>query len=101
MLFIGLLIIYAFFEFLGHLDVKEDSTCKSGLATVLQLKCSSCDQTTPIQTSNSVTQRGTSYDVNRRAVLHAVETGVGYEGLTEVKAWLLTWTLKVPIFQRF
>ena len=100
MLFIGLLIIYAFFEFLGHLDVKEDSTCKSGLATVLQLKCNSCDRTIPIQTSNSVTQRGT-YDVNRRAVLYAVETGVGYEGLTEVKAWLLTWTLKVPIFQRF
>ena len=79
MLFIGLLIIYAFFEFLGHLDIKEDSKCKSGLATVLQLKCSSCDQTTPIQTSNYVTQRGT-YDVNRRAVLYAVETGVLDEG---------------------
>ena len=32
-------------------------------------------------TSTSVTERGTSWDVNRRAVYHSVETGGGYEGL--------------------
>ena len=34
-----------------------------------------------LSTSKSVTQRGTSYDINRRAVYHAIETGSGYEGL--------------------
>ena len=47
----------------------------------LSLQCNTCHESTPLQTSTSVTQRGTSYDINRRAVYHAIETGSGYEGL--------------------
>ena len=34
----------------------------------LSLQCNTCHESTPLQTSTSVTQRGTSYDINRRAV---------------------------------
>lgn len=47
----------------------------------LNLKCSSCQESSALPTSYSVTQRGKSYDINRRAVYHAVESGSGYEGL--------------------
>ena len=47
----------------------------------LSLQCNICHESTPLQTSTSVTQRGTSYDINPRAVYHAIETGSGYEGL--------------------
>ena len=47
----------------------------------LSLQCNTCHESTPFLTSSSVTQRGTSYDINRRAVYHAIETGGGYEGL--------------------
>ena len=55
---------------------------KAGLVSNLQLQCSSCNQATPIQTSTTVTKRGKSYDVNRRAVYHSLESGGGYEGLS-------------------
>lgn len=32
-------------------------------------------------TSGNITKRGKSYDVNRRAVYHSIESGTGYEGL--------------------
>ena len=47
----------------------------------LFLQCNTCHESTPLLTSTSVTQRGTLYDINRRAVYHAIETGSGYEGL--------------------
>ena len=47
----------------------------------LSLGCNTCHESSPLSTSKSVTQRGTSYDINRRAVYHAIETGSGYEGL--------------------
>lgn len=43
--------------------------------------CSSCNAETTMVTSSSVADRGTSNDVNRRAVYHSIETGNGYEGL--------------------
>ena len=45
------------------------------------LQCSSCKKSSPLCTSTSVTKRGTSYDVNRRAVYFSIETGSGYESL--------------------
>ena len=48
----------------------------------LSLQCSTCHGSTPLPTSTSVTQRGKSFGINRRAVYHAIETGSGYEGLT-------------------
>jgi len=47
----------------------------------LLIQCSVCDNVTPMPTSTSVTKRGKSYDVNRRAVYHSLESGGGYEGL--------------------
>ena len=47
----------------------------------LSLQCNTCHESTPFLTSTSVTQRGTSYDINCRAIYHAIETGGGYEGL--------------------
>ena len=34
-----------------------------------------------LPTTNSATQRGKPYDINRRAVYHATESGSGYKGL--------------------
>ena len=48
--------------------------------TELCLQCNTCQESMPFLTSTSVTQRGTSYDINRRAVYHAIETGGAYEG---------------------
>ena len=45
------------------------------------LQCSSCEESSPLPTSSGVTQRGKSYDINRRVVYHAIESGSGYEGL--------------------
>ena len=45
------------------------------------MSCSSCHKETSLPTSTSVADRGISYDVNRRAVYHFIETGSGYEGL--------------------
>ena len=48
----------------------------------LFFECNMCEHITPLNTSSSVTKRGKSYDVNRRAVYHSLETGGGYEGLS-------------------
>ena len=47
----------------------------------LSLQCNTCHESTPFLTSFSVTQQGTSYDLNRQAVYYAIEIGRGYEGL--------------------
>lgn len=64
----------------GVLELKEDR--RAGLASFLKLQCSKCDHVTTVPSSTSVTARGTSYDVNGRAVFHAIDSGVGYEGLS-------------------
>ena len=65
---------------LGHLNLKENSSMRSGLMSDLSVECSSCSEATSLKTS-SVTNQGQSFDVNRRAVYHSLETGGGYEGL--------------------
>lgn len=47
----------------------------------LSVECSICLDATPLKTSSTITKRGQSFDVNRRAVYHSLETGGGYEGL--------------------
>ena len=66
----------------GTLILQDDKTRRAGLMSELSLECNTCHESTPLSTSKSVTQRGTSYDINRRAVYHAIETGSGYEGLS-------------------
>ena len=65
----------------GTLILQDDKTRRAGLMSELSLECNTCHESTPLSTSKSVTQRGTSYDINRQAVYHAIETGSGYEGL--------------------
>ena len=65
----------------GTLILQDDKTRRAGLMSELSLECNTCHESSPLSTSKSVTQRGTSYDINRRAVYHAIETGSGYEGL--------------------
>ena len=55
---------------------------RAGLMSEFSLVCSACDHTTSIKSSSCVTQRGRSFDVNRRAVYHSLESGGGYEGLS-------------------
>ena len=49
--------------------------------TIKWHKCNICHESTSCGTSLSVSERGKSYDVNRRAVYHSLEAGSGYEGL--------------------
>ena len=76
-----ILLSYTYFFCLGILTLEDDTTKRQGLMSELSLQCNTCHESTPLLTSTSVTQRGTSYDINRRAVYHAIETGSGYEGL--------------------
>ena len=47
----------------------------------LTVECSTCDNVEVLDTSASVSQRGTSFDINRRLVYSSNEMGGGYEGL--------------------
>lgn len=49
--------------------------------STLHIKCSSCENVDVLNTSSSISNRGTSFDVNRRLVYNSIETGCGYEGL--------------------
>ena len=66
---------------LGNLIIEETSG-RAGLKSDLSISCDSCDGSTSFQTSNNISSRGKSFDVNRRAVFHSLETGSGYEGLS-------------------
>lgn len=48
----------------------------------LSFHCSDCSESTPLETSAKVTNRGKSFDVNRREGYHSMGTGSGYEGLS-------------------
>ena len=75
-------IYYCFVIIPASFTVKEDSDGRAGLMSDLFLCCDGCDESTRLQTSVNITPRGKSFDVNRRAVYHSVESGSGYEGLS-------------------
>ena len=66
---------------LGSLILKENSSGRNGLMADLSVECSSCLEAKPLKTSDTITKKGQSFDVNRRAVYHSLETEGGYEGL--------------------
>ena len=70
-----------YFDVLGCLTVKENTSGRNGLMADLSVECSSCYESTPLKTSATITKRGQSFDINRRAIYHSLETGGGYEGL--------------------
>ena len=46
------------------------------------IECSECDIATQMQTSAMSSNQGRSFDANKRAVYHVLETGGGYEALS-------------------
>ena len=54
----------------------------------LNMVCDSCKNVEVLDTSDSVSRRGTSYDVNRRMVYSSIEIGYGYEGLVTLSSIL-------------
>lgn len=65
---------------LGHLTLKENPSMRNGLMSDRFVdQCSSWSQATALKTSSSVTNQRQSFDVNRRAVYHSLETGGGYD----------------------
>ena len=49
---------------------------------------------------NSITEKGLSYDVNRRAVYHSLETGGGYEGLASFCSIMNMPCISKPAYQK-
>ena len=60
----------------------------------------SCHKEASLVTSGSVAERGTSYDVNRRAVYHSIETGSGYEGLASFCSIMNMPCISKPAYQQ-
>jgi len=77
------LYLYMFFTFiLGNLHLTEKGYLRAGLMSTFSIECSKCNHKVSVETSKCVTSKGRSFDVNRRAVYHSLETGGGYEGLS-------------------
>ena len=66
---------------MGSLTVKENPAGRNGLMADLFVECNVCHDATPLKTSSTITKRGQSFDINRCAMYHSLETGGGYEGL--------------------
>ena len=65
----------------ANLTLEERASSRAGLMSNLSLNCSACKESSQLLTSGNIAKRGKSYDVNRRAVYHSLESGTGYEGL--------------------
>ena len=65
----------------ANITLQETESGRAGLKSDLSLICSGFDERTLLQTSANITKRGKSFDVNKRAVFHSLESGTGYEGL--------------------
>ena len=66
----------------------------------LSVECSSCLEATPLKTSARITKRGQSFDVNRRAVYHSLETGGGYGGLVSFCSIMNMPCLSLPAYYK-
>lgn len=66
----------------------------------LSVECSSCLEATPLKTSARITKRGQSFDVNRRAVYHSLETEGGYEGLVSFCSIMNMPCLSLPAYYK-
>ncbi|CAB3985322.1 Hypothetical predicted protein [Paramuricea clavata] len=80
--------------------LKEKSAQRYGLKSEISVSCNSCHKETSLVTSGSVAERGTSYDVNRRAVYHSIETGSGYEGLASFCSIMNMPCISKPAYQQ-
>ena len=67
----------------GKLLLREDYEERYGLKSSLYVECSNCKlkKRTFLPTSKNITDKGKSYDINRRAVFTSLELGIGFNGL--------------------
>ena len=62
--------------------MEENTNSRAGLMSTFKITCSHCGDISTLETSTSLAQKGRSFDCNRRAVYHSIESGSGYEGLS-------------------
>ena len=65
----------------GKLLLREDYKERYGLKSSLYVECSNCKKRTFLLTSKNITDKGKSYDINRRAVFASLELGIGFNCL--------------------
>ena len=65
----------------ANIILQENESGRAGLKSDLAVTCSACDESISFQTSANITKNGKSFDVNKRAVYHSLESGTGYKGL--------------------
>ena len=65
----------------GKLSLSENANGRAGLMSDFVVESSECQTSTNMSISRTTTDKGRSFDVNIRAVYHALETGGGYESL--------------------
>ena len=72
-----------------------------GLSVKSELSsCSSYNEEKFLDSSSSITEKGMSYDVNRKAVYHSMETGSGYEGLASFCSIMNMPCISKPAYQK-
>lgn len=84
----------------GCLTVEENSSGRNGLLADPSLECSFCLEATPLETSARITKRGQSFDINRSAVYHFLETGGGYEGFVSFCSIMKMPCLSLPAYYK-
>lgn len=84
----GRVVFYCYFSNSGNLTIEENYSSRAGLMSDPTIHCSACDESIPWQTSPKITKKGKSFDVNRRAVYHSIESGMNYEGLSSFYAMM-------------
>ncbi|PFX24977.1 hypothetical protein AWC38_SpisGene10453 [Stylophora pistillata] len=84
----------------GCLTVEENFSGRNGLLADPSLECSFCLEATPLETSARITKRGQSFDINRSAVYHFLETGGGYEGLVSFCSIMNMPCLSLPAYYK-
>ena len=61
--------------------MREDYKERYGLKSSLYVECSNCKKRIFLPTSKNITDKGNSYDINRRTVFASLELGIGFNGL--------------------
>lgn len=63
----------------SQLGLSENADGWAGLMSDFSGECSKCHSSTKMLTLTITTDKGRSFDVNRRAVYYSLENGGGYE----------------------
>ena len=77
--------------------MREDG--KSGFNSMLNIQCSNCGISTHLSSSQKIAN-GRAYDVNRRAVYFALDSGIGFQGLEKFSSIFDTPMLNKAAYQK-